>query len=67
MGLEAGNSLSRSGMPSGEAALIVSMLPGILISITGLVVVAAGQIVRATVDSADNTGEMLHIMKTPSS
>lgn len=67
VGLDASGSLARSGMLRGDAAAIAAMLPGVLISITGLVVVAAGQIVRATVDNADNTGEMLSIMKNTSS
>ncbi|MGH8583064.1 MAG: hypothetical protein ACREWG_09825 [Gammaproteobacteria bacterium] len=35
----------------------------LLVSVAGLLLVALGQVVRATVDNADNTGQMLAIIK----
>jgi hypothetical protein len=38
-------------------------LGGLLLSVSGFVVVALGQILRATVDNADNTGQILALIK----
>lgn len=46
-----------SGM--GGIGAIVSLL----VSVAGLFLVASGQVVRGTVDNADNTGEILAIIK----
>ncbi len=44
------------------------IIPGIALAlggfISGLLLVIAGQLTRATVDNADNTGQMLKLMKS---
>lgn len=57
VGLETGSKMLR-----GDAS-ILAILPGIGVILSGLFLVIAGQITRATVDNADHTGEMLQIMK----
>jgi hypothetical protein len=47
--------------PYGFIGFLLMLAVGVL---GGLILVAAGQIVRATVDTADNTGKMLAIMKS---
>jgi hypothetical protein len=42
---------------------LIAMLPGLGISMAGLLFIMIGQIARATVDSANNTKEILEIMK----
>lgn len=42
---------------------MVILLPGIITAISGLFLVATGQVVRALVDNANHTREILHIIK----
>jgi hypothetical protein len=43
---------------------VIAMVPVLIGLIGGFFMVAAGQVLRATVDNADNTGQMLALMKT---
>lgn len=45
----------------GDSAFMLA-LPGLALSISGLFLVAGGQVTRATVDNADHTREILHII-----
>jgi len=47
----------------GEGVTLLALLPGIGISISGLFLVAAAQVTRATVDNADHTREILNIIR----
>ena len=47
----------------GGGISILSMLPGFGIAISGVFLVAAGQVTRATVDNADHTREILNYIK----
>ncbi len=41
----------------------IGAIVSLLVSVAGLLLVASGQVVRGTVDNADNTGEILAIIK----
>ena len=45
------------------AVLLVIVLPGIGIAVSGLFLVVAGEITRATVDNADHTREILSVIR----
>ncbi len=49
--------------PYGGSVTLLALLPGIGISISGLFLVAAAQVTRATVDNADHTREILNIIR----
>ena len=58
--------LALMGMSSGAPMclrFVFSLLPALGVAITGLFLVVAGQVTRATVDSADHTREILSIIK----
>ena len=44
-------------------ALLPALLPGLGIEVSGLLLVAAGQLTRATVDNADHTREILNVIR----
>jgi hypothetical protein len=54
--------LAKSTESRGNFALM-GLLPALGGVISGLLLVMAGQLTRATVDTADNTGQMLSVMK----
>jgi hypothetical protein len=41
----------------------IGAIVSLLVAVAGLLLVASGQVVRGTVDNADNTGEILAIIK----
>ena len=45
---------------------LIALLPGFGICVSGLFLVTAGQITRATVDNADHTREILKLIKEKS-
>lgn len=45
---------------------IIAVLPGIGTVVSGLLLVAAGQVVKSTADSAENTSEILSLIKDKS-
>ncbi len=47
----------------GGGVSLLALLPGLGISVSGLFLVAAGQVTRATVDNADHTREILNIIR----
>lgn len=47
----------------GAGVSVLALLPGLGISISGLFLVAAGQVTRATVDNADNTRQILDLLR----
>lgn len=47
----------------GEAVSFLAILPGLGVAISGLFLVAAGQVTRATVDNADHTREILKVVR----
>ncbi|HFE38745.1 MAG TPA: hypothetical protein ENK06_10080 [Gammaproteobacteria bacterium] len=47
----------------GGGVSIIGMLPGLGITVSGLFLVAAGQVTRATVDNADHTREILNTLR----
>ena len=51
-------------LDSHRSFALMGLFPSIAGVISGLLLVMAGQMTRATVDTADNTGHMLAIMKT---
>jgi len=55
-------SLVKSTESNGSFALM-GLFPSLAGVISGLLLVMAGQMTRATVDTADNTGQMLAVMK----
>lgn len=57
----AGVILSFSGIS--ENASLIETLARVGIAIAGLLLVSAGQVARATIDNADNTREMLNIIR----
>jgi len=50
-------------VPTFKTDPIVLMGAWLAVAVFGLLIVAAGQITRATVDNTDNTGEILAILK----
>lgn len=42
---------------------VLAILPGLGLAVSGIIVVAAGQVTRATVDNADHTREILTLLK----
>ena len=53
------------GMQSGYGGgvSILAIVPGLGIAVSGLFLVAAGQVTRATVDNADHTREILNLIR----
>lgn len=49
---------------NGPGAIAMLFIPIIIGAIGGFLMVAAGQVLRATVDNADNTGQILALIKT---
>jgi hypothetical protein len=47
----------------GNEMSLIAMFPGIGIAVSGLFLVAGGQVTRATVDNADHTREILNLLK----
>jgi len=52
-----------SGGRYGGGVSLLALLPGLGMAVAGLFLVAAGQVTRATVDSADHTREILNFIK----
>ena len=53
-----------SGFQDGYGGVsIIAMLPGLGIAVSGLFLVASGQVTRATVDNADHTREILALLR----
>ena len=46
--------------------IILALLPGLGLTVSGLFLVAAGQVTRATVDNADHTREILRVIRKKS-
>jgi hypothetical protein len=44
----------------------IGAILSLLVSVAGLLLVTSGQVVRATVDNADNTGQILYLLKNMS-
>ena len=55
-----------AGNRYGGGVSLIGILPGLGIAISGLFLVVAGQITRATVDNADHTREILKLIKEKS-
>jgi len=49
--------------PYSDGVSLLALLPGIGVAVSGLFLVAAGQVTRATVDNADHTREILNIIR----
>jgi len=52
-----------SGSRYGGGVSLLALLPGLGMAVAGLFLVAAGQVTRATVDSADQTREILNFIR----
>ena len=52
---------ARGGASSNIILSIINMLPGLVTAISGLFIITAGQLTRATLDNADYTREILNI------
>ena len=52
-----------SGLQSRYGLGVMGVLPGIGLVVSGLMMVVAGQVTRATVDNADHTREILALLK----
>lgn len=52
-----------SGLQSRYGIGLMGVLPGIALLVSGLMMVVAGQVTRATVDNADHTREILALLK----
>ena len=55
--------ISVSSEVSKDIPFMVASLPGIGIAVCGLVLIAAAQVTKATVDNADHTREILKLLK----
>lgn len=48
---------------NGGGFFLIGLLVSLVVAIMGILVVMSGQLTRAVVDTADNTGELLAVMK----